>query len=528
MCIIAAVATIPGREKMLARALESVVLNQSLPADVIFVSTVEKLVREIHVAGQAKKLPKLPNDPRVQFLNCTDEGPGTKLLCPLDALSAQMPRACGEASSTTLVLFDDDRIYQRDGLERVATCVTTPGVACSQYVNNLDSLDGSSKLVVGQAADMFGFRLLDVQPLSGSLRSWLTCVVAEQPLVRYHDDVYISAYLRFVAGVQVQQVPFSILGRRRPGHHPWYHPLRATGYARFVSLLGSKRAISRSSVTASAQYALGNGTFHACAAQAQAQVVRNAPTFSSRCSVSLSMQHSHRTDCVQTSHGDTGTFGCTGNSTTALVWVGRGCRGDFVCNGHPVRCDVAARDAAPEQWCNCVSASRRNAAQTTGEETEWTSVVREGCTATLDRLLRGGFAKRYINRFVRKASSNDLEPATAADLQSGRMQRVVVLSISLGRPWLANLTQSRLRAYCERHGYALRLASHSFDPSRHPSWSRIPFLLKVMAEEVARIDPTRAHCPTLTPDAVNSPPLTCTCGLTTISSSARRRERSPR
>lgn len=108
------------------------------------------------------------------------------------------------------------------------------------------------------------------------------------------------------------------------------------------------------------------------------------------------------------------------------------------------------------------------------------------------------------------------------------MQRVVVLSISLGRPWLANLTQSRLRAYCERHGYALRLASHSFDPSRHPSWSRIPFLLKVMAEEVARIDPTRAHCPTLTPDAVNSPPLTCTCGLTTISSSARRRERSPR
>jgi len=76
MCIIAAVATIPGREKMLARALESVVLNQSLPADVIFVSTVEKLVREIHVAGRAKnlnkttlshstrakKLPKLPND----------------------------------------------------------------------------------------------------------------------------------------------------------------------------------------------------------------------------------------------------------------------------------------------------------------------------------------------------------------------------------------------------------------------------------------------------------------------------------
>ena len=158
MCIIAAVATIPGREKMLARALESVVLNQSLPADVIFVSTVEKLVREIHVAGRAKKLPKLPNDPRVQFLNCTDEGPGTKLLCPLDALSAQLPRACGEASSTTLVLFDDDRIYQRDGLERVATCVTTPGVACSQYVNNLDSPDGSSKLVVGQAADMFGFR----------------------------------------------------------------------------------------------------------------------------------------------------------------------------------------------------------------------------------------------------------------------------------------------------------------------------------------------------------------------------------
>ena len=92
MCIIAAVATIPGREKMLARALESVVLNQSLPADVIFVSTVEKLVREIHVAGRAKKLPKLPNDPRVQFLNCTDEGPGTKLLCPLDALSAPRMR----------------------------------------------------------------------------------------------------------------------------------------------------------------------------------------------------------------------------------------------------------------------------------------------------------------------------------------------------------------------------------------------------------------------------------------------------
>jgi hypothetical protein len=105
------------------------------------------------------------------------------------------------------------------------------------------------------------------------------------------------------------------------------------------------------------------------------------------------------------------------------------------------------------------------------------------CDEMHARLLRGERTKRFANKHARNFSHSMLREATAKDLEHSRAMKVVVLSISIGRQWLANLTRPRLRSYCERHGYSLRLSERSFDTTRHVSWSRIPFLLSVMRNE---------------------------------------------
>ena len=111
------------------------------------------------------------------------------------------------------------------------------------------------------------------------------------------------------------------------------------------------------------------------------------------------------------------------------------------------------------------------------------------CAAEHARLVSGERARRFANKYTRSLNQSALildDGIAGAGVSSGNGEtapRIVVLSISIGRPWLANITQPRLRAYCTFHGYQLRLATGSFDATRHISWSRIPFLQQVMASE---------------------------------------------
>ena len=74
------------------------------------------------------------------------------------------------------------------------------------------------------------------------------------------------------------------------------------------------------------------------------------------CRVSLTRQHSYRAECVHSRDGNANaTFGCVGDLATATVWVARGCRGYFHCNGHVVKCGLAARGSDPEQRCDCAA-----------------------------------------------------------------------------------------------------------------------------------------------------------------------------
>jgi hypothetical protein len=51
------------------------------------------------------------------------------------------------------------------------------------------------------------------------------------------------------------------------------------------------------------------------------------------------------------------------------------------------------------------------------------------------------------------------------------------------RPELSDVTQRRLREYCERHGYALTLHSSTLDPSRHAAWSKLTLLRSALRRE---------------------------------------------
>ena len=77
------------------------------------------------------------------------------------------------------------------------------------------------------------------------------------------------------------------------------------------------------------------------------------------CRVSLTRQHSYRAECVHSVDGNANaTFGCVGDLATATVWVARGCRGYFHCNGHVVKCGLAARGSDPEQRCECAARAK--------------------------------------------------------------------------------------------------------------------------------------------------------------------------
>ena len=73
------------------------------------------------------------------------------------------------------------------------------------------------------------------------------------------------------------------------------------------------------------------------------------PSPPSSCTVSLTKQESKQKCTAGQS------YGCTGNATSAAVWVLGGCRGQFMCNGGGAsHCSLeCASDAARKATCPC-------------------------------------------------------------------------------------------------------------------------------------------------------------------------------
>jgi|Transcript_47864 hypothetical protein len=284
-CIIAACATVAGREDAVGRAVQSM-LHQTIRLDVIYVSRCDHYVRSDKYNAMRRSLVNMASvgnrsaanvwrDARVRVLNCTDQGPGTKLLCPLKHVQTDSTSCIHTSRSTIFAVFDDDRVYASWLLARVVDCIhgAVPGVqhACSpmtyivaanQTTANQTGLQHGSvatNLSVGQGADVFAFV---ANPELYHLPAYVECVTARLPLVLYHDDVWLSAYLRLRMNMTITRVKLGI------HEHP-YAPVpvpSATASSPLVrtSLVAARGQYRRRNVNREIRTALRNRTFHAC------------------------------------------------------------------------------------------------------------------------------------------------------------------------------------------------------------------------------------------------------------------------
>lgn len=60
----------------------------------------------------------------------------------------------------------------------------------------------------------------------------------------------------------------------------------------------------------------------------------------------------------------------------------------------------------------------------------------------------------------------------------------VVCSLS-NRPEVSGLSWPTIDAYCSKHGYTFHRKDTIYEADRHPSWSKIPFLMDLVSENVA-------------------------------------------
>ena len=156
---------------------------------------------------------------RVQFLlgRCDDNGPGTKLLCPLPMLLAEhaTPHQRHGARSARIpwvVLVDDDVVYKEWALAVLERAITERGSECGAFSFDTFTLDGEGRQLVAGSADglhvgqghaMFALRLDSLQAAAAGagerrardLASFYRCLLGAEPRAFFHDDVWISWWL---------------------------------------------------------------------------------------------------------------------------------------------------------------------------------------------------------------------------------------------------------------------------------------------------------------------------------------------
>jgi hypothetical protein len=208
MCLVVGLSAMPTRFATLQQMLRSLGAQTRRP-DLVVLSTpvqqawggeVAQLVRH-GIGGGGKQRPASLD----AVSNCADRGPGSKLLCTLERLS-RLPTSGGGGAfpprnSTYIVLADDDMRYDRGALSSMEQHWRAhPGSAASFYTYQWNPLakqqahreaDRPKGLSTGQGSDLFG---LPLSALDG-VTAWADCIMGQDPMFFYHDDVWISMWL---------------------------------------------------------------------------------------------------------------------------------------------------------------------------------------------------------------------------------------------------------------------------------------------------------------------------------------------
>ena len=140
--------------------------------------------------------------PLLEVRTCeADDGPGTKLLCAL----SRFLELCSSAPATSaLVLADDDREYKPTALTLLASALQRAPLFAYSFMRY--TLPDSGGLNVGQGADLFALPFATLRA-PHTVRAYFEAALSVDDRFRYHDDVWISAYLADAAATSVCHVP---------------------------------------------------------------------------------------------------------------------------------------------------------------------------------------------------------------------------------------------------------------------------------------------------------------------------------
>ena len=264
------IATVPGERasRMVQEAASALLTGSRVPERLVIVAP-RVFVR---FPGESVNLAAVrlgfnrEHWPRLETRYCArDYGPGSKLLCSLPVLRRL---ASAKPSAWALVLADDDKWYKPWallGLEELATATSLGRYAFSYQVFDLwmrekrgvgkalvgKGSDGASApdLRLGQGADLIAIpsaALLrrsherrsnlpiedlgaeeegDLGSHGSSVYDYFACAMQVEPHLRWHDDLWISTYLR-LRNVTMLSVPVNWTSILLFERHCWRKPAR--------------------------------------------------------------------------------------------------------------------------------------------------------------------------------------------------------------------------------------------------------------------------------------------------------------
>jgi hypothetical protein len=193
-----------ARSSVVQQSVNSL-LHQDRPPDHIYVHSVcpDKMNNTSH--GSPPNITRHPLVSVSETNACPDRGPGSKLLCTLEALAknnkannVHPEQAEEDRKRTVLILGDDDHVYWKGALGQMEQQFTkdwnndndrmplTTAVTFHAYTQN--------RLRIGQGADLFALPLSQIQ--FETTLAFSECIIHHQPRLWFHDDAWISLMLR--------------------------------------------------------------------------------------------------------------------------------------------------------------------------------------------------------------------------------------------------------------------------------------------------------------------------------------------
>ena len=255
--------TFPGRGQRLVQSVRSLRQQRgSNPAERIIVSAARQFRRsnisaDADLARLNASLHDQPSQPAVETMECeNDDGPGTKLLCPLRRLRA----LASETSDRPMyvLLADDDVTYRSWVLERLDAALTpsqaenTPPAVLAFDVYTLTDVGKAVTggmhpgLLVSSGHAVVAIRI----DLLEGIEAYFKCVVSLEPRAALHDDVWLSMFLQDVKGVlpiRFSGTPFEMASRLFPDSHSSTYSFRSPGALNLLD--GSAAEAARRNIT---------------------------------------------------------------------------------------------------------------------------------------------------------------------------------------------------------------------------------------------------------------------------------------